>query len=233
MLYGVWPILDFATASRRDHDYFGDDIHASELVRSTEDSASAVEFLELDMDLGIPAVTHLSPGPPLLSSALFVLRQASTARLSLRSSTVAPALLAFSLEIHSSTRVARDFSATGLSSTVVPVSVDAVASPSSYTKASMVVQSSTSLISASLTLSRPCAVVISSGSLPIDTGDARASDVATLSRQLAVARRQRDAARQELASVRSELHRVRDEDDELRLALALFHAPFYESRLPL
>lgn len=66
--------------------------------------------------------------------------------------------------------------------------------------------------------------------MPGDASDAGASDTATLSRQLVVARRQRDATCHELASVWSEHDQVRDQNDKLRLALVLPHCPFHESR---
>lgn len=227
--YVVWPIPHFATASLWVPDYFGYDDHASGLVWATGNPAPAVETIKLNMAPAGPASTPLPLDPLLLSSSLPVSPQAGMVGSSSRASTFAAFSVASSLDTPASSRVAHDSSAAGPSFAVDPLFVDLGAALFSGTRVAMAGRSSTSLVPASFTLSRPSTVVMSGGSLPSSTNDAGALDSATLSHELATARRQCDAARQKLASVQPELHRVRAENDELWLALAHLHGPVHES----
>lgn len=110
-------------------------------------------------------------------------------------SRIAPAVVAFCFDASTPSRIAGGTSATGSSVAFVPVSAGLGAELSSGARVALVGQSSTFLVLASFTLSRPCAIVVSAGSLPGGFSDAGALDTATFSRQPAVAKSQRDTPR--------------------------------------
>lgn len=229
--YVVWPILNFASASRRMHAYFGDKDHDSGLIWGTEDPVSAVKSLELDMPSTIPTSTTVSLRPSLSSSPLPTLPETSMAGFSPHTSTVAPAPAVFSFDAPAPTLVACSSSAACHFSAVIFVFADLGAGSSSGAGVVLVEQSSTVLVPASSILSHFCAAATSAGSLPHGTSDAGVSDTATLRRQLAVVRCQLDAVRHVQFSVWAELHEVRDEKNELCFALTLLHGSFRDSRL--
>lgn len=215
----------FVTSSRRVPDYFGDEDRVSWPNQSTKNPIFALKILEPDMDQVVSTSISFSLGPLLSFLPLLALSQTSMAGPSYVA-TVARALLTFLFHAPVPTRVASSFSAAVPLCAVVLVSVDLDAVLSSSAGPALAGRSSTLLGFASSALSRLRAVVILAGLLPGGTSDASASDTATLSRQLALARCQRDAACQKLASVWSELCRVRAENDELCLTLALSMVPF-------
>lgn len=186
------------------------------------------------MALALSTSTPFFLAPSSWTSSLPTLPQTTMAGPFLHVSKIAPAPVISSLDALAQTCVSDGFSSTaGISYPVVPIPVDLGAAPFSGGGVALVGRSSPSLFPASFTLSHNCAVVTSTKLLSDSTSEAGASDTATPSRQLAVAKSQRDAARHEHASVWSESHQVRDMNEKLQSALNLLRGPFYETRSPL
>lgn len=173
--------------------------------------------------LRTPCQQSYFSGPIMSSSSLPPPPQPYMTGLSAQDLTISPASVVSHLDAPASTRVVRAFFIAGTLSVVVPVSVDLGSGSPSCASDGIAKTSSTSPVPASSTLSRSCAIMISAGSLPLSINDASALDVATLSRQLAVAGRQHESARRELASVPSELHKVKGGKNELRSTFGFFH----------
>lgn len=226
----VRSVLNFASAFRQVYDYFGDEDHASGPVRGSENHLPAVEILELLTAPAVPVFSPSSSGPPLSSLRLPVLPQTSTVGSSPRVLTIAPAPFGSSVHNFAAACAARNSSAAGLSFAVVPVFVHFDVGPSSSTVTAMARRSSTSLVPASSTFPRPCAVVISGESLPSSTNDSGAWNVVILSSKPAMAKCLRNAAYQELAFAQSDPLKVRDKIDEFCSALDHFHGLFHVSR---
>lgn len=148
--------------------------------------------------LAFPACTPLSLGVSLSPSPLPTFTQPRMTSPPPHDSTIAPALVFASLDAPAPARLFCASSAAGRASAAFPVSVDLGAGTLSGTGDAMVGRSLTSLIRAALTLFRPCAVVISTGSIFSGISDAGAPDDASLFRQLADARRQQNVAGQGL-----------------------------------
>lgn len=199
--YVVWPILNFTTAPRRVHDYSGDEEHALGAIQSTKDPMLAIVLLKPDTILAASAFTPFSLRLLSLSSAMPIFLQSCMTSPSFHDSTIAPALVVSTLDASTLTCVFRTSFVAGPSSAAVQVSVDLGAGPSTGTSDDIAGISSSFLVHTSSAPSRPCADVLLAGSLPGGATDAGASDTATFSCQLAVARRQCDAARQKIASV--------------------------------
>lgn len=212
--YVVWLALDFATASRPVYDYFDDEDRVSGPICTTEDPVSAIKLSRPDEAPAVPTSASFSLGPSSLSSPvpaptpflvgsllpsspLSISPQPSKAGLSSRLFTIVTVPVVSALDAPAPTRDIRDSSVAYLLSAIVPLSVGFGVGTTSDIGISMVGRTSTSLVSASSTLSRPCAVVILTGSPPVGTSDAGASDITTLPCHLAVGRRQPDAVCQE------------------------------------
>lgn len=225
--YVGWPIIDSHAASRRVQNSFGTKCCVLEPTRGTEDSMLAIQFLKPDAVLAVstctlfslglplpssplPAPTLLSVGPSSLSLLLPTLPQPCMTGSSPHVSTIVPTLIFPALDTSAPNCVFRPSSTVGLFSVFVPIFVHLGASVWSGGGDATIERSSNSLVPAYSTLSRPCAEVLSAGSLAGSVSDANALGMTTISRQLTYARRQRDAARHKPASVLSELHRVKD-----------------------